>query len=174
MNCHHCGEPLEWDGVRSVVACDICHAFRCVDTPDNSADCIVPLHKPGRFHCPTCRRRMRQAAMDGLKIEHCAGCRGVLLKSNVFAMLVRNRRPEFRDAATQHIFFNERDAQSAVYCPGCRGAMDTHPYLGPNAIIIDSCIGCGMVWLDCRNIATIQQAAVPNGFRPDLSSAGAV
>jgi Zn-finger nucleic acid-binding protein len=160
MNCHNCGVSLSWDGKSSVVACDICHTFRCVGTPDDSADRIVLLGNSGKCHCPKCRRRLKQGAMDGLMIEHCTSCRGVLLEGNAFAMLLRNRRPEFRHAVGRHLFFNENDDPSKVRCPGCRRGMETHPYLGPNAIIVDSCLGCGMVWLDCQNVETVQQATV--------------
>lgn len=88
--------------------------------------------------------------MDGLKVEHCAECKGVLLASEVFAMFVRNRRSEFREAASQPAIPVSDPYPPDVKCPNCRRAMNAHPCYGPHLIIIDECIGCGMVWLDCR------------------------
>src|SRR5690606_29577317 len=35
-----------------------------------------------------------------------------------------------------------------VHCPRCGRPMDTHPYLGPGNIIIDTCDLCNLIWLD--------------------------
>lgn len=72
-----------------------------------------------------------------------------------FAMFVRNRRAEFREAAQQSaIPVHERRLQH-VHCPRCRTAMNSHPSYGPSLMLIDSCIPCGLVWLDCQTILTM-------------------
>lgn len=151
MNCHNCEIPLEWDGFSPIIACGICRSYRFVDVPDDSADKIVPLNQQGECFCPCCRRRLGLAAMDGLKVEHCASCEGVLLTSEVFAMFVRNRRSEFREAASQPIIL-VGESHADKRCPHCRRGMEVHPCYGPNLIIVESCLGCGMVWLDCHEM----------------------
>ena len=36
--------------------------------------------------------------------------------------------------------------------------METHPYYGPGNVIIDSCTGCDLVWLDFGELAQIADA----------------
>ena len=152
MNCHNCEIPLVWDGLSPVIACNICRAYRFVDTPDGSGDCIIPLHLTGDSCCPCCRRQMSLAAIDGLKVEHCAECQGVLLPNRVFAMFVQNRRAEFRESALQPAILIAERRLKRVNCPKCRHAMRAHPSYGPHLIVIDSCVPCGIVWLDCHQL----------------------
>ncbi len=160
MNCHNCNIPLEWDGFSPITVCGICHSFRSVDVPDETADRIVPLDRPGDERCPCCRRRLSKAAMDGLKVEHCAECDGVLMSGDVFSMFVRNRRTEFREAALQSAILVPEHLKQEVNCPHCRQTMNVHPCYGPNLIIIDACIDCGMVWLDCREMSPANKITV--------------
>ena len=150
MHCHNCEIALHWDGVSPVAVCGICRSYRSVDVPDDTGDWIVSLDRPGDFCCPCCRRRLVQAGMDGLKVEHCAGCDGVLLTDDVFAMFLRNRRPEFREAASQPVILVSEQRGNDIHCPNCRRVMNVHPCYGPDFLVIDACVGCGMVWLECR------------------------
>ena len=150
MNCHNCEVSLNWDGVTPIVVCEICRAYRFVDLPDETANRIVSLKRAGSTNCPRCRRRMKDAAMDGLKVEHCADCQGVLLTDDVFAMFVRNRRPDFREAAQGFLVLVEDQLSTDVHCPCCRQPMDIHPCYGPDFLIIDTCVDCRLVWLDYR------------------------
>ena len=152
MICHNCEVPLDWDGISPIVACEFCRAYRFVDVPDGSGEQILSLNQQGESCCPCCRRRLTLAAIDGLKVEHCAGCEGVLLDNNVFAMFVRNRRDEFREAALQSALQVEERRLKRVNCPECRKKMQAHPSYGPNLIVIDSCVECGLVWLDCHEL----------------------
>jgi Zn-finger nucleic acid-binding protein len=152
MNCHNCEIELEWDGFSPIVLCDICRAYRFVDVPDVTANQIISLNQPGSGCCPCCRRRLTLAAMDGLKVEQCAECAGVLLDDEVFAMFVRNRRIEFREAASQPLILVPVQQQPEVNCPRCRTEMNIHPCYGPDFIIVNSCLDCGNVWLDCREL----------------------
>ncbi|MBS0204249.1 MAG: hypothetical protein JSS49_15205 [Planctomycetes bacterium] len=153
MNCHNCEIPLGWDGISPIVICEICRAYRFVDVPDDSGRTIVPMNPAGSCFCPCCRRRLYLAAMDGLKVEHCAACEGVLMTNEIFAMFVRNRRSEFREAASQPIVL-VGEHRGSKRCPHCRRGMGIHPCYGPDLIIVESCRGCGMVWLDCRDMAS--------------------
>lgn len=168
MICHNCRVPIDWDGVSPIVICEFCRSYRFVDVPDETAEQIVSLNRPGELCCPRCRRRLTAAAMDGLKVEHCGECSGVLLDSEVFAMFVRNRREQFRDAAQQPVVLLTEQLKRDVNCPFCRKAMSVHPCYGPNYIIVDACVDCGIVWLDCREmvIAEPTPSVFPAHGRP--------
>jgi len=36
--------------------------------------------------------------------------------------------------------------------------MDTHPYYGPGNCVVDTCIRCGVIWLDYGEITVITNA----------------
>ncbi len=161
MNCHNCGETLDGDGTQSIVVCEHCRTYRSFGTPDSSVDRVVSLGKPGRSKCPCCRQRLTQAAMDGLLVEYCDDCTGVLIPEDLFAMLVRNRRAEYRGAASHPTTLDSNHLDGELHCPACRNAMDVHPCYGPGHIVIDSCSNCRLVWLDLRETAhtTLAMAA---------------
>jgi len=153
MRCHNCEVDLIGDGVSPVVICEICRVYRFTDIPDDSGNCIIPLNQAGDFHCPCCRRQLGLAAMEGLKVEHCAACSGVLMSSDLFAMYVRNRRDSFRETALHPAILVTDAERREMHCPGCRRRMTMHPNYGPDSIIIDGCLSCGMVWINCREAA---------------------
>ena len=153
MNCHNCGTPLEWDGTQQILVCESCRTYRSHGTPDDSVDRVVSLGKPGSSKCPCCRKRMVKAAMDGLAVEFCAACRGVLIVEELFAMLVRNRRTEYRGAASRPTALDREQLSGERPCPACRRTMNVHPNYGPGHIVIDSCGNCHLIWLDLRETA---------------------
>jgi hypothetical protein len=74
-------------------------------------------------------------------------------------MFVRNRRADFRDAASQPIVLVTDQRQADFKCPHCRRLMTVHPCYGPDYIIVHSCLGCGLVWLDFREMTVWQSEA---------------
>jgi Zn-finger nucleic acid-binding protein len=93
-----------------------------------------------------------------MEVEHCEACMGVLVRDEIFAMLVRNRRAEYRGAASHPALLALELLQHRTSCPGCRCEMDVHPYYGPGNVVIDSCSRCGLIWLDCGEMMSIEQA----------------
>lgn len=43
-------------------------------------------------------------------------------------------------------------------CPTCDHRMETHPYGGPGNSVIDTCIRCGLVWLDQGELNVLVRA----------------
>jgi Zn-finger nucleic acid-binding protein len=160
MLCHSCQCPIPWDGISTIVVCENCRTYRSIDIPDSTGEAIEPLGLPGESLCPGCRCRMSLAAMDGLLVEHCAACSGVLVSGETFAMFVRNRRAEFREAALQPVTILLDSQNRKVRCPCCRGRMNKNPSYGPDFMIIDTCTECSVVWIDCSEVATASCSSV--------------
>ena len=156
MRCHVCNVTLNWDAYSPAVVCEICRTYRSVDVPDETGAQVVSLGRKGRYHCPGCRTRLSEAGLDGLKVESCGDCSGVLIPGDIFSMFVRNRRTEFRDAALQPVVLVTEQRERDLFCPGCRRVMTIHPCYGPNYLIVNSCTGCGLVWLDCSEVPAAQ------------------
>lgn len=95
--------------------------------------------------------------MDGVKVECCEDCRGVLIEGEAFALVVRERRADFR-GTSKPVPVDAEQLKVVVDCPSCQRAMEVHPYYGPGNVVIDSCSQCGLVWLDSGEIATIEAA----------------
>ena len=51
-----------------------------------------------------------------------------------------------------------RSLDRHINCPQCGGLMETHPYLGPGNVIIDTCEYCELHWLDHNELERIVRA----------------
>lgn len=158
MDCLNCGAPLNWDGSRPIIICDFCSSIRVIEAADGSADRVAELDHPGESACPRCQEPLTVAAMDGLKVEHCRQCRGILIEGDQFASVVRNRRANFRGAESRPVPLDAEQFKVVVPCPSCHRRMEVHPYYGPGNVVIDSCSDCRLVWLDSGEMAKIEVA----------------
>jgi Zn-finger nucleic acid-binding protein len=159
MDCTQCGAPLSWDGYRPVIVCEFCRSMQSVPSATGqTVDRIAVLDSPAKSNCPRCEFPMSVAAVDGLKVEHCLECHGVLLENHQFATLVRQRRARFKGVPSQPVVMDQDQLKIVVDCPGCRRTMEVHPYYGPGNIVIDSCSHCRLVWLDSGEMTAIEQA----------------
>lgn len=96
--------------------------------------------------------------LDGAAIEYCPHCRGLLVASDVLAVVVRKRRAAFRGPPDDPLPLNAHEFRRRVQCPQCRGAMEVHPDYGPGNSIIDSCQRCRLVWLESGELSAIERA----------------
>jgi len=97
--------------------------------------------------------------MDGLLVEYCEDCSGVLIPEELFAMLVRNRRADYRGAASHPTTLDMDDLIAKRNCPACRHTMDVYPNYGPSHTVIDTCSNCHLVWLNFRDASAVAMAA---------------
>ena len=158
VDCQNCGAPLDWDGSRPIIICDFCSSMRSIDSTGDSLDRVVELNLPGKSNCPRCHEQLTVAAIDGVKVEHCEQCRGILMEGDLFATVVRNRRADFRGSESRPVPLDAAQLKITVDCPSCEQPMEVHPYYGPGNIVIDSCCRCRLVWLDSGEMATIEIA----------------
>lgn len=129
--------------------------------PDPLAlDGIVPLGNELDSSCPCCSVPLRSGSIDGRPALYCSQCSGVLMKCGAFGAVLRNRRATGPKTAAEDVPpVDPNELQRAVDCPRCAERMETHPYYGPGNVVIDSCIGCGLVWLDHFELSRLARVA---------------
>lgn len=93
--------------------------------------------------------RLHVASFDNrVRGYHCPRCRGILLDRFDFRdTLYARRRAATQPPAPPHPLDRSHLARR-VHCPRCGRPMETHPYLGPGNIVIDTCNVCNLIWLD--------------------------
>ena len=158
MNCPNCGAPLTWLPGRSVMNCEHCRSFHQPLLDARFADRLLWQHEPTDHDCPHCQSPLEAAVLDDFPAEACRECAGVLLADDVFAQVVRTRRANYRGADRTPLPLDPDFAHAELPCPGCGKPMDVHPYCGPGNQMIDSCFGCGLIWLDTGELSAIEQS----------------
>jgi Zn-finger nucleic acid-binding protein len=137
--------------------CAYCGTFHFIETP--AVEGIQVLERPpDALRCPLCKSPLAKALLDEAEpVEHCEQCRGILMTRGVFAEAVgRRRASESRITAPAPI--DKRELKREVTCPSCLARMDVHPYYGPGNVVIDTCSGCDLVWLDFGELKQISEA----------------
>jgi len=153
MKCPECGAPLRLEEDKDYLVCDFCTSMHF---PDPNADGVRVLGEPATEACPLCQVPLVHAAVGGMRILYCERCRGMLLPMAVFVALIDTLR-----SAVGHAVLHPpdpRDLERKIRCPRCHATMDTHPYAGPGAIVIDSCSRCQLDWLDHGELQRVLHA----------------
>jgi len=158
MNCHNCGAPLAWTPGASVLNCGFCGSYRPLTVADELADRVSRLGSAAERSCPACGHALEQAAVDRTPVEACPHCHGLLFADEAFALVVRDRRANYRGAEARPIPVDAARLAGHHHCPDCDRVMDRHCYGGPGNQILDTCSPCGLVWLDSGELAAIEAA----------------
>lgn len=158
MNCANCGAAMRFVAPRNYFACDYCTAFHFPRPDPQAADGVVALGGAAGLNCPTCRRPLTNAAIEGFAVQHCEHCRGVLATNEAFAQFTRIRRGRRRGEPDAPVPIDPRELTRAVDCPGCGQRMETHPYYGPGPVVVDTCAACTLIWLDHGELGVIERA----------------
>lgn len=143
---------------RGYFVCNHCGTFHFVD--GNAVDGVrVLLRDAAALPCPLCGHTLARSILDdGHAVEHCERCRGLLVQRSTFADVVTLRRARQTGAPVPPAPLDPRELKRTVTCPSCRQRMDVHPYYGPGNVVIDSCSGCNLVWLDHGELRQIGEA----------------
>jgi len=125
-----------------------------------TTDRITPLDSELSSKCPVCSEPLQTGEIDGHKALYCRQCYGILIRNASFGDVIRNRRAARIQQEGQDVRpIDPAEYDRTLNCPACHRRMETHPYYGPGNVVIDSCSGCGYVWLDHGELATLEHAA---------------
>ena len=157
MNCENCGAPMVLYRQQNYFHCEHCHSYHF---PKVSNDGIQLLcEAPERTLCPTCHIPLHIATLDNsFRGYQCKNCQGLLLSRGSFRLTVETRRARVTSPPDPPILLNREELNRKIYCPICRKAMMTHPYMGPGTIVIDTCDGCNIIWLDHGELSRVINA----------------
>lgn len=143
---------------RGYFFCRYCSSFYFPETTTPDGVRVLAESRDG-FVCPVCRRTLSSALLDeSHPVHYCTNCRGVLLSRVTFADVVRVRRAWASGTPARPIPPEKSELARRVDCPRCRTPLETHPYFGPGNVVIDSCTGCDVIWLDFGELKQIVDA----------------
>jgi Zn-finger nucleic acid-binding protein len=162
MNCPSCGAPITLRPDTEGYKCEYCHA---VFFPGEEDDGVQVSNDPSELAdqtdpglaCPLCRVPLVKATVAKVPVLYCKECHGLLLPMQVLEDLVDELRNCPRTPAVQTPP-DRGDLKRAIRCPRCNQRMDTHFYAGPGDVIVDSCDGCLLLWLDRGELTRIAHA----------------
>jgi Zn-finger nucleic acid-binding protein len=139
---------------RDYFQCEHCGSFHF---PKETDEGVRPLGQSAGLRCPGCGRELEEASIEGHLVKTCPNCRGILARRRAFAIIVEKRR--LTRSGTDPFPRSIGEAGSRrLACPGCGRLMDTHPYLGPGAVMVDTCGECCLIWLDPGELTVIERA----------------
>ena len=160
MNCRNCGAPLVAVDATGNFRCDYCHAYLPASAlEEETADGVRRTGRDLEDNlCPRCESALEVGLVDGMKVAMCVQCHGILLPRREFAGLVRHRRAQWQGASETAQPLNPQELHRAANCPACLHRMDTYPYAGPGAVVIDCCRECDLIWMDAGELSRLERA----------------
>ena len=157
MMCQQCGAPMVLNRDRDYYFCEHCGAYHF---PNSSEEGIRVLGEdPDQIKCPVCQVPLHMITIDNhFKGHQCLNCQGFLFHRMTFRNTIESKRAMATTPAEPQTLVNEEELHRQVYCPDCGNVMETHLYLGPGNIAIDTCASCNLIWLDHGEINKVINA----------------
>src|SRR5262245_50848596 len=135
-NCTNCGAALTAVAARNYLYCEHCSSFYFLEPFEASADRVLRMHAVHDTRCPVCEVNLELGSMERREVLFCERCRGILLRCFDFSEIVQLRR--MREANTAPPTpLDPEELKRRIKCPVCQGKMETHPFCGPGAVVID-------------------------------------
>ncbi|MEO1526533.1 MAG: hypothetical protein AAFX06_13940 [Planctomycetota bacterium] len=156
MNCDQCPGVLVEIPHRDYFQCSGCETYRFSRPLDDPEEPIRPSGENVGVGCPKCQTDLQFAELHGQwRVCFCENCRGFVIDTRCLGTLVRELRADFQGEDAAPVPLDPRELDERRLCPACHKHMDTHPYHGPGTAVINSCHGCGVTWMDHREVASI-------------------
>ena len=137
--CAHCGNTAFPPGVDR-------DGLRVLGVPDGSRV------------CPSCGTHLTLATVEEHQVGYCETCRGMLIPRRSFADVIHRRRAWAQNPAVTPVPPDAAEMHRRVICPQCGAGMIADRYYGPGNIIMDSCAGCDLLWLDYGELKQVIDA----------------
>jgi Zn-finger nucleic acid-binding protein len=117
----------------------------------------IEIGEPSDALCPACGATLANARLDGSPLLVCPQCSGMLIAMLHFVSVI--------DAASAHedqhsvvLPRQQNPGDRVLTCPRCRQSMISHFYGGPGNLVIDTCEGCQVNWLDPGELRRMARA----------------
>jgi Zn-finger nucleic acid-binding protein len=153
MSCPECGAAAEWAAHLNAFRCTQCGGV----VPPAGGDGVAVLGQPVGALCPVCHVALVSARVEGETVCYCGRCRGFLAEMDAFGVIVARRRALHGPNEKRTDPFDPAELRRVLACPNCAERMDTHPYFGGGNAVVDTCAGCGLIWLDAGDLAVIER-----------------
>jgi Zn-finger nucleic acid-binding protein len=145
---------------RGIFVCDHCGGQQ--ELP--AALAYVNLGNPTTNLCPLCSSPLSASRLDEYPLLSCPRCSGMLIAMDCFAAVIDAVRIRENRPVQMVRPRDQTPGDRTVGCPLCGKPMLAHIYGGPGNVVIDSCEGCQVNWLDPGELRRI--ALAPDGPMP--------
>lgn len=118
----------------------------------------VILDRSSGVKCPACQSELVIGELEGCQFAGCRECEGMLFQQSVFAKLVQHLRATTSATVLIPDPMDAGELKVDRTCPSCLRSLETHAYGGAGNAVIDTCIGCGLIWLDAGEMTKLVRA----------------
>ena len=168
MKCEECLEEYRRVHNQDYLHCSGCGIYRFTTDIENSIEPIKVLGRDVEGACPKCDCTLKMGLIhDRWYVCYCQNCRGFLIESGCMQVAVHELRANYQGPDDTPVAIDPGELKDVRDCPACLQRFDTHAYCGAGNVVIDSCQGCRLTWLDHGELATIVRAP---GKRPSVDS----
>ncbi|MCL1125954.1 TFIIB-type zinc ribbon-containing protein [Shewanella surugensis] len=112
------------------------------------------------MQCPRTKTLLSRVKVGGISIDYSTRCGGVFFDHHELQHFdeKQERRGEVLVEHLQDFYNPDVDVTPRIHCPKCSDiVMARHFYSPKNQIEVDSCPGCGGIWLDYGELKKIRQ-----------------
>ena len=153
-----CGAVIVIPTGYSHAACKACGEYWFPGSIEASEDAIVPENRTTPFSCPRCSVDLEVGKLGNTEVCFCPGCRGYVIDSESLGGIIQMRRADYAGPDDKPVLVDPSELDIHVSCPACFAKMEAHHYCGPGNIILDTCMGCKLAWLDHGELSKIVRA----------------
>jgi Zn-finger nucleic acid-binding protein len=146
-----------------------CEYCLSVYFPEKNDDGVRVLEEQSGNDCPVCQTPLVHAFVGKSPIIYCTKCNGMLVAMAMMETTIEALRAE-RGGGAPPTPPDKDDLRRKINCPQCHRPMDAHFYCGPGNVVIDSCEGCSILWMDRGEMMRIAHA--PDGSNPASAELG--
>ncbi len=159
MNCEQCQSNMNLVTNQQHYHCVSCNRFEFPTSIELSADKVVPAGKATDFLCPKCDgHNLQIGTISGTQVCFCDNCRGFVIDRLSLGELIEALRGAYEGKDDPPIAICPNAIHEVSNCPACFEKMETFNYCGPGNVVIDSCNGCQLTWLNHGELAQIVRA----------------
>ena len=152
-NCVNCGAPMRADPAEGTLTCSHCGSI----AQQPGIIRYIQMGVISEDTCSACSTALSHAKLDGVPLLVCQRCQGLLIQMEHFVSVIEAARAHEEPSAT---IPPRRDSPGdrTTACPRCTQTMLSHFYGGPGNLVIDTCEGCQVNWLDPGELRRIARA----------------
>lgn len=154
----NCGMSLVVPAGYTHSQCEACQNYWFPTSIEFSEDAIVPLGRTAPFSCPRCSIDLEVGKIGQTEVCFCSNCRGFVIDSESLGRVINARRASYSGPEDQPSLVDANELDVHGTCPACFAKMEAHHYCGPGNIVLDTCMGCHLAWLDHGELAKIIRA----------------
>ena len=167
MKCAFCAVPLPEKSAKEI--CDQCvQEMKNAPKPNSgptpeelaaSAGAVTTSEKVTGFNCPDCEDKpLRVGSIGNCQVCYCPECEGFVIDRASLGDLIESLRTSYEGPEDKPVPLDPNAILNQTQCPACFETMETFPYCGPGNVVIDTCEGCKLTWLDSGEMAQIVRA----------------